>query len=114
MRKNFKVAMIGLCAAIMLASCGNKENTEPTTETNVTTNTTQEQETATYTRKSDYSEYVTLGQYKGIEVKPISITEEDVTERINNTFRDTVQNGDTVNIDYEGLLDGVAFEGGTD
>ena len=41
MRKNFKVAMIGLCAAIMLASCGNKENTEPTTETNVTTNTTQ-------------------------------------------------------------------------
>ena len=58
MRKNFKVAMIGLCAAIMLASCGNKENTEPTTETNVTTNTTQEQETATYNRnKCNYKYY---------------------------------------------------------
>ena len=29
------------------------------------------------------------------------------------TDRDVVQNGDVVNIDYEGLKDGKAFEGGT-
>lgn len=129
MKKNFKVAVIGLCAAVMMAGCGNKQNTEDTTTTStsdsteVTTttgetttepSTTQEQqETATYTRKSDYSEFVTLGQYKGIEVEFTSITDEDVEERIRTTFRDTVQEGDTVNIDYEGLLDGVAFDGGT-
>ncbi|MBO5504683.1 MAG: FKBP-type peptidyl-prolyl cis-trans isomerase, partial [Lachnospiraceae bacterium] len=29
------------------------------------------------------------------------------------TDRDTVEEGDIVNIDYEGKIDGVAFDGGT-
>ena len=72
------------------------------------------------------SDYVTLGEYKGIEVvapEP-SVDEAEVDYYIEYflswgasvtevTDRDTVENGDIVNIDYTGYRDGVAFEGGT-
>lgn len=72
------------------------------------------------------SDYVTLGEYKGIEViqpEP-EVTDEYVdsyieylrsqrTEMVEVTDRKTVQEGDTVNIDYAGYRDGVAFDGGT-
>lgn len=67
---------------------------------------------------------VTLGQYKGIEVEKIdtTATEEEITaevdkERENNsrtiTVEDrSVQDGDMTVIDFEGFVDGVAFDGG--
>ncbi|MDO5344313.1 MAG: trigger factor [Lachnospiraceae bacterium] len=70
-------------------------------------------------------DYVTVGDYKGltVTVDPVQVTEEDVDaaieERVANAemYDDqtdgTVQEGDTVNIDYEGKKDGVAFDGGT-
>lgn len=75
----------------------------------------------------DASDYVTLGDYKGMEVKLDSnyeVTDEDVKNYIETTVfnmypayedsdKTTVENGDFVNIDYEGLKDGVAFDGGT-
>ena len=65
-----------------------------------------------------------LGQYKGIEakVKKIEVTEEQVEQQIQmilmqNPLRTPkdgdVENGDVTIIDFEGLKDGVAFEGGT-
>ena len=72
------------------------------------------------------SEYVTLGAYTGIEVTQPEpeVTDEYVdsyieylrTQRatmVEVTDRKVVQEGDTVNIDYAGYRDGVAFEGGT-
>lgn len=69
---------------------------------------------------------VTLGEYKGVKYTPMSteVTEEEIQERLDKfvssyksktevTDRTTVQMGDVVDIDYEGLKDGVAFEGGT-
>lgn len=71
-------------------------------------------------------DYVELGQYKGLPVTRMSTTvsEEDVdlqimrlasqgatTEKI--TDRDVVQEGDVANIDYEGSIDGVPFDGGS-
>ena len=66
-----------------------------------------------------WSEYVTLVDYTSLE-KP---TDEQVQEQIqsvltnNGTLQEVtgraVQEGDTVNIDYEGKKDGVAFDGGT-
>ena len=68
---------------------------------------------------------VELGQYKGLKaVKYVhKVTEEEVDERIQKdvekatTMADVtdrpVENGDTVNLDYAGTVDGVAFEGGT-
>lgn len=67
---------------------------------------------------------VTLGAYKGIEVEKadVTVTDEEIDadlqqQRENNARTVTVegrpvQDGDTAVIDYEGFVDGVAFEGG--
>ena len=67
---------------------------------------------------------VTLGAYKGIEVEKAdtTVTEEEIDadlqqQRENNARTVTVegrpvQDGDIAVIDYEGFVDGVAFEGG--
>ena len=67
---------------------------------------------------------VTLGQYKGIKVEKsdLDVTEEEITAEIDRE-RDknartveitdrTVQDGDIATIDFEGFMDGEAFEGG--
>ena len=68
---------------------------------------------------------VTLGEYKGLEVKKISteVTDEDVDAELKRLAEEDyrlesvedrpAQDGDTVIIDYKGTVDGVAFEGGT-
>ena len=68
---------------------------------------------------------VTLGEYKGVAVEKNveKVTDEAVNARIQNdverasTTQDVtdraVENGDIVNLDYAGSVDGVAFEGGT-
>ena len=66
---------------------------------------------------------VTLGKYKGVEVEKIdtAVTEEEVEadlnqQRENNsrmvTVERAVEDGDVAVIDFEGFVDGVAFEGG--
>lgn len=67
---------------------------------------------------------VTLGKYLGVQVTKIdtSVSDEEVAEALekerNNNARTVtvtdrpVQNGDTAVIDFEGFVDGVAFEGG--
>lgn len=65
------------------------------------------------------NDYVELGEYKGVEVTlaPVEITDEQLDEYINYILRRDppvgVKQGDTVNIDYEGKRDGVAFKNGT-
>ena len=66
---------------------------------------------------------VTLGEYKGLSVPKteVNVTEEDVMADIKreqeknavlNSVERPVQNGDQTTIDFEGFMDGVAFEGG--
>ena len=67
---------------------------------------------------------VTLGEYKGLEVEvaPVEVTEEEVAaelkrEQENNSRTIDVDDravaqGDMVTLDFEGFVDGVAFEGG--
>ncbi|MEG2039108.1 MAG: trigger factor, partial [Oscillospiraceae bacterium] len=67
---------------------------------------------------------VTMGEYKGLEVTkmPTEITEDDVAKELatlQQSFARTktvegraTQTGDIVSIDFEGFVDGVAFEGG--
>ncbi|MCQ2422768.1 MAG: trigger factor [Lachnospiraceae bacterium] len=76
--------------------------------------------TATVAKKPE----VTLGQYKGVEVEKavIDVTDEEINAEIKKTQEQNareitiedrpVQDGDTAVIDYEGFVDGVAFEGG--
>ena len=66
---------------------------------------------------------VTLGDYKGIEIAAVdtTVTDEDVEKKISSELdKDAryekverpVQNGDRIKLDFEGFVDGVAFEGG--
>ena len=68
---------------------------------------------------------VELGKYKGLKATKFvhKVTDEEIDSRIQQdvekatTMADVtdraVENGDTVNLDYAGTVDGVAFEGGT-
>lgn len=68
---------------------------------------------------------VELGQYKGLEVEvdKQTVTEDDINARIEQDRQKAartidvedrpVAEGDTVNLDYAGSVDGVAFDGGT-
>jgi len=69
----------------------------------------------------DLSEYVTLGQYEGVEVSAETI-ETQLQSTVDNMLASltttaevdrAAKDGDIVNIDYAGTLDGVAFDGGT-
>lgn len=67
---------------------------------------------------------VTIDGYKGLEAEKnvLPVTDEDVEREINNVRERNArtiditdraaENGDTVNIDYEGSVDGVPFDGG--
>lgn len=83
-----------------------------------------EDKTVTLTYTVGVYPEITLSEYKGISaVKPaVEVTDSDIdTEiekvRYQNARIETVSrpviNGDTVNLNYCGTLDGVAFEGGT-
>ena len=68
---------------------------------------------------------VTIEKYTGIKIEKFeyTVTDADVDKEIDSTrerFAESVdvtdraaQNGDTVNIDFEGKMDGVAFDGGS-
>ncbi len=66
---------------------------------------------------------VELGEYKGIEIAKVDtvVTDEDVEKKIQSELdKDArfekadrpVENGDRIKLDFEGFVDGVAFEGG--
>lgn len=111
-----KVLVSGLLGAMMimsLAACSKN-------------NKTNEDKTAVLTA-ADYREYITLGDYKNIEVEAdktsLEVTDEDIQGEIDDcllAYAETrkvtegvVKDGDTINLDFSGLLDGVAFSGGT-
>lgn len=138
-RKNLMTAL--LCAAVVAAStvmapgAVMAEETEAVTEASTEAATEADTEASTeasseeeleITERPDYKalDYVELGEYKGltVEVSPTTVTDDEVLKQIRaNAGSDileevtegTVEEGDTANIDYEGKLDGEAFDGGT-
>ncbi|WP_122641625.1 trigger factor [Luxibacter massiliensis] len=71
-------------------------------------------------------DYITIKQYEGLEVPKVEeteVTDTVVDNTINNSLSASAtteeitdraaQDGDTVNIDYKGSVDGVEFEGGS-
>ena len=74
-------------------------------------------------QEEDLSDYVTLGDYKGIELEAVDTApgedelEFEISQRLADTAEQvtdgTVENGDTAVIDFVGKKDDVAFDGGT-
>lgn len=100
MKKKLMLLTLGLCCASLLAGCSSSS-------------------------KGTYDDYVTLGEYKGLEVSKIKseVTDDLLEEEIsyileeNAEYKDITdrgaQEGDSVNIDYEGTIDGETFEDGS-
>ena len=70
------------------------------------------------------NDYVTVKKYKGLEVPQVEaqeVTDDQVEQMIQSNLTTVeeitdraAQNGDWVNIDYTGYIDGEAFDGGSD
>lgn len=121
MKKKIMVLLCLLCMAALLGGCGTakKENSDKKNDA--------KDESQKETEKIEYNvdDYVELGEYKGLKVElgTYEVTDEDVKNEIEiillsypvyeDLDKDTVEDGDFVNIDYEGLKDGTAFNGGT-
>ena len=91
------------------------DNTEDTSEDTPTT--------AELMAGIDVEKCVTLGDYKGVTVEKTiqSVTDEDLQNEIDNALANypvevdqAAKEGDTVNIDYVGKIDGEEFDGGSD
>ena len=147
MKKRNLMAILACTVCLATASAGAPavmaEETEAVTEaateaadteaaaeaaTEAAENSTEADTEETYEKvpRPDYtaSDYVELGEYKGLTVKiaPIEVTDEEILAQISanagsdameDVTEGTVEEGDTANIDYVGKLDGEAFDGGT-
>ena len=138
MKKKAVVAMLIMCMAVSAAACGKSSDTEKTTtETTDTKDSEDSKEDSTDTdiketdssegnrlvSVKDVSKYVTIGEYKGLELNRTSqsVTDDDVQAEINYDLEDngtevkdgTVENGDTVTINFTGTIDGKEFDGGS-
>lgn len=133
MKKRMIMAMFAL-AAVMLAGCGGAEDTGEAAGTEAVAETESGEEGSSsentqgdasgygdgaYVDGIDVAEYVTLGEYKGIEVSLEDYIDQYIqySLQVNPAYEyitdRAVETGDIVNIDYEGKIDGVAFDGGT-
>jgi trigger factor len=133
MKKKLLLLVMSVCLIALLWGCkkdaasdlDSNDDKEGTEQTTVTPAATEGTEVAPTKEAYEVSDYITLGEYKGVNVtvEKIEVTEEDINARIQEELSASateeevtgrpVENGDIVNIDYEGLKDGVAFEGGT-
>jgi trigger factor len=121
--KKIVFLVMGLSLMLLATGCGKKGAAGDLDNTSTNNSaTTEKSDLPEYTA----SKYVTLGNYKGVEINMTvaAVTDKQVDEAIQNELANTpayeevknktvVENGDIVNIDYEGLKDNVAFEGGT-
>ncbi|MCI9531442.1 MAG: trigger factor [Lachnospiraceae bacterium] len=137
MKKKIVLILAAACALALAGGCGEKGSNkqeeaktespapeeEPSGETEETGESTDKAGAGTV--QYDASDYVELGEYKGLAITlgSYDVSEEDLKSNINallqeypdyeDTSKEIVEKGDTVNMDYEGIRDGVAFDGGT-
>lgn len=122
MKKFVKVlaVLMALMLSVGLTACGNKQGNGDAA-VNYSLGLTTDGHFEGITAK----DYVTLGQYTGIayEESAVTVKEEDIQKKIDSimsshTYKEEitdreVADGDTINIDYVGKVDGVEFEGGS-
>lgn len=129
MKKRILALLLCASTVISMTGCGSKGESAEATEAVENTESTEEAPAvplAKYDLKG--SDYVTLCDYSAIEVTisgDYEVTDQDVLDYVEKIFtqggpfytadqdKTTVEEGDIVNVDYVGKLDGEAFQGGT-
>lgn len=135
-RKVFgKVAVV--CAAMALcgvmAACSGKKTEGDGSESSASASASSAENGSgtnvpvrTYVKDMDLDKYISLKDYEAFRVAAdeIVVSQEEWDQLVDEVYLNTfpaelgvkdraVESGDTVNIDYEGKKDGVAFDGGT-
>lgn len=137
MKRKAAIMMVALMTAGLLGACGGKEDSTGSSssgntnkESSEVTGTTAADEETERTDLKDIKveDYVTLGEYKNIAVTvsaQAQVEDSDVDSNALQLYNSKItaenggimdraaEDGDTVNIDYEGKKDDVAFQGGT-
>ena len=109
MKKKILSVLLCICLVISFAACKKTDTVD---------------DSQIYYGYKDLSKYIELGDYKGLEVKlfDTTATDEEIDKAVQDwfssqTFTEVVdkaaENGDTVNINYVGKMNGEAFQGGT-
>lgn len=134
MKRSLKLGAVCLGMAVLLCACG-KGSTESTEAASSETEKAQSEavsetvaeteDTNVYPYEYDVESMVKLGEYKGLTYTEtdVSVSDDEVESQINSTLTAhataeqitdrAVEDGDTVNIDFEGKIDGETFDGGT-
>ncbi len=127
MKKFIKPLLCGMVITALLAGCSKKQDNGASESPSETTAGTAEESSqkAEAADPADYGVVTELGEYKGLEVIRASaeVTDEELDARIQSILDANpeyieitdraAKNGDIVDIDYVGMKDGVAFDGGT-
>lgn len=124
MKKKLVVLMLAMSMAVTGAACSSdKENTKTEEGQEGSSESTSGEFRLTTVSSKDLEKYITLGEYKGISVENSieEVTEDQIDAQVETAMQDAaeevddaaIEEGDIANIDYEGTLDGVAFDGGT-
>ncbi len=127
-KKLFAVAAVSLAMVMGLSGCSGVadlfKGEEEVNEEDVLANLAPMDEHREEILK-DIDDLVVLGQYEGVEVTitATKVTEDQIQAQIDSALASsgtvqqikegTVADGDTLNIDYIGTVDGVPFDGGT-
>ena len=134
MKKKMLMILLAAVMTMTAGACGNGKNNDGNTDTQTENENKDEKgENGDDAAKSEQVSYkieecVTLGDYSGLKLSmpnDYKVTDEQVDDyaysmakyNAQPAYKDTnkkkVEEGDTVNIDYVGKKDGVAFDGGT-
>ncbi|MBR5127357.1 MAG: FKBP-type peptidyl-prolyl cis-trans isomerase [Roseburia sp.] len=126
MKKRLLALLLCMTTVFSMAACGDSKNESTEGTENATGTVAPAVDLGKY--DFNYADYVTLPDYTAIPIelaKDYEVTEEDVDAYILEWFeyykpfympdemKTVVAEGDIVNVDYVGKLEGVAFDGGT-
>lgn len=127
MKKKLLAMLLAVSMVMTLCACNSDKEDPAATESAETSKVNGTVSTKDYNPE----DYVTLGEYAGVEVTVdvVNFSDEDVEKQFNDEVeyyvesadlfdytpvdKTEVEDGDIVNIDYVGKKDGVAFDGGT-
>lgn len=132
MKKKLCMLVLALCMTAAVTGCSSdkdntkQEETGDKADSNAAADLGLTKDTRVVSVSADeMDKYVTLGDYKGIDVKleVEEVTEDQIQSTIDSNLESNavestdeqaeVKEGDIVNIDFVGMKDGEAFDGGT-
>jgi len=123
MKKLMITAAVMLFSLSLFAGCS--QNSGEEAAANTAEESTENKDSGKSLEDADLTDLITLGEYKGLKVtlQDTTVSDDDVKAAENSALSlkktqepvtdRAAEEGDTVNIDFEGKKDGVPFSGGT-